>query len=1578
MPYWRVTEPNTSLFIGDKPLAYQNSHGEEIAFVLQHKGKPGLNGAVDVAQPAIFTVGTNWHTGWRSYMQYVGVGDPSLSGSERFLIFLGDGSARQYNSYAVELSSKALLVSTNGGYRLTFPDGSRNVYESKVTLGGNDYWFMSRQENAAENATAFSYAFTTDSGGVTNSVRLDTVTDVDGLETTFVYTNNAYYSNILIQVNGPFGLTAKLGHDGQTRITNLTDAINLSSSFQYDSSNRVSTLTTPYGTNSFTYYNGGSGWTALRIDELGIRQHLHLEGYNPANVLSTALSESDALHSFLTANSLASTVQTNYFEERNTFYWGPRQYANLPSGIRTALTNSTFDPANLSTNDYKLGWTRHWLRSRNTNVVLLSSSLSVERAPSPDTTGVTEGLLTWYDYKGKSGIHTEVPTEYEGTQRMPRLVAYRAPGGDWRATYTERQQNGLATLQIDNYGPPGSIAWRTSQYEYAANQIDLTRITENGVVTATNVFNDYHQITNAYNALEEVTSYTYDGNRQLSTVTSPNGLVTTRTYGANGFLLTSIDSDGVNNLRTNSYTYTNGLALTHTDERGLSITNTWDELGRLTKTASREGAVTHAYNKLDRVTTIDRMGFTNGYAYNGFRELLRQTNANGAVSTYTYCDCGSLDSITDALGNVTSYSYDNLGQRTRTTFPGGSYVDSTFDLLGNVTRTADNAGVGMTNFYTINRLAYAASNTFGRVFLRAYDEHDRVVGSTDQNGVSQGFLHDVLGRMLVHTNRTEIDTWNDELHVWATRFDYTNNVAAAVATYREEVVAYLWSDPEGALYFDRYPFGPRTTFEHDPFTRKTNEIHWDATGLAVMTNAFVYSAAGDLLNLSDGKRQMTTWKYDDHGRVTNKLDAAGTVVFRYGYDANGRLSHRWTPEKGYTYYSYDALGNLTTINYPASPDITLAYDKLNRLTNMVDAVGATGYGYTAFGALQGEDGPWADDAVMYSYTANRLRSGLSLAQASGPAWSQSYAYDAANRLSTLTSPAGTFGYTYGSVGTDSTPSQLIRKLTLPNGSAITNQFDEQGRQLGTTLRNSGGTLLNQHLYDYNDLDQRTKQTRVVGTSSTSSVDYGYDALGQLVDATGRENGGTTNRVHEQFGYAYDAAGNLNRRTNNALVQSFTVNNLNQLSNATRSGTLTVAGATTTNASSVTVNTLTADRYADNTFARAGFTLSNGTNTFTAIATDSLGRGDTNTLNSYLPSTLNFVYDLNGNLRTNGTRVLEYDDENQLTRVTEPSAWKAEFTYDGKLRMRISKDYAWRNGAWVLTNEVHRVYNGMLVLQERDQFNVPKLTYTRGKDLSGSLEGAGGIGGLLALSEMSNLSPSIHSYYHSDGNGNVTAMVDTNQNVVARYLYDPFGNTLSATGPKAEINKYRFSSKEWHAPSGMVYYGYRWYIPELQRWGNRDPIGERGGLNLYGIVANRTINKVDALGLDDADYGPWAWNAPKKDPKPPEKCKYKVCFGPMSKEEADGWTRYYASNEDAGEACISGAVGAGCMRLGVPSVPSLGIGIGLDLFMSGYDGPIFHPGDVLCFESETRSNPYTDSGVDVLSAGATINGVSTTR
>ncbi len=256
----------------------------------------------------------------------------------------------------------------------------------------------------------------------------------------------------------------------------------------------------------------------------------------------------------------------------------------------------------------------------------------------------------------------------------------------------------------------------------------------------------------------------------------------------------------------------------------------------------------------------------------------------------------------------------------------------------------------------------------------------------------------------------------------------------------------------------------------------------------------------------------------------------------------------------------------------------------------------------------------------------------------------------------------------------------------------------------------------------------------------------------------------------------------------------------------------------------------------------------GTTNFTAIARDSYGRSDTNTVSVNLAASVAFVYDLNGNLRTNGTRVFEYDDENQLVRVMEPGAWKSEFAYDGKLRRRVRQEYGWVSSARVLTNEVRYVYDGNLVIQERNGNNLPTVTYTRGKDLSGTMEGAGGIGGLLARTDHSQASVLSHALYHADGNGNIMALVATNGLLLGRYHYDPYGNLLTVSGQAAQANLYRFSSKEWHPNSGLVYYLYRYYDAGLQRWMNRDPIAEAGGVNLHRYVANRVPNRLDPLGL----------------------------------------------------------------------------------------------------------------------------------
>ena len=200
---------------------------------------------------------------------------------------------------------------------------------------------------------------------------------------------------------------------------------------------------------------------------------------------------------------------------------------------------------------------------------------------------------------------------------------------------------------------------------------------------------------------------------------------------------------------------------------------------------------------------------------------------------------------------------------------------------------------------------------------------------------------------------------------------------------------------------------------------------------------------------------------------------------------------------------------------------------------------------------------------------------------------------------------------------------------------------------------------------------------------------------------------------------------------------------------------------------------------------------------------------------------------------------------------------------GSARLHEKLDHVY-DAAGTTTSEATSV----TVIQERDANNIPKITYTRGTDLSGTMEGAGGIGGLLARTENS---AHAHVLYHADGNGNITALASTNGILLGRYHYDPFGNILSIIGAAAEANLYRFSSKEYHPNSGLVYYLYRYYDPNLQRWPSRDPLLERGHFvlrnrhfvplgtkekKLYTYVRNSPVDLVDALGLTE---NPWPAN-----------------------------------------------------------------------------------------------------------------------
>ena len=209
----------------------------------------------------------------------------------------------------------------------------------------------------------------------------------------------------------------------------------------------------------------------------------------------------------------------------------------------------------------------------------------------------------------------------------------------------------------------------------------------------------------------------------------------------------------------------------------------------------------------------------------------------------------------------------------------------------------------------------------------------------------------------------------------------------------------------------------------------------------------------------------------------------------------------------------------------------------------------------------------------------------------------------------------------------------------------------------------------------------------------------------------------------------------------------------------------------------------------------------------------------NSLNQYtnilcVPAPLRLDYDADGNMLTNGVWSYVWDAENRMTGAASNGVPAVSNAYDHRHR-RIRKETAagtrlFAYDGWNLTAEV-------FVDSQTGATNVTR--YLWGPDLSGTLQGAGGVGGLLA--EIRGDGSMYFPCY--DANGNVTDYVDVYGAVRGHFEYDTFGNTVAMWGDLAHTFKFRFSTKYWDEETCSYYYGYRHYAPELGRWLTRDPL-----------------------------------------------------------------------------------------------------------------------------------------------------------
>jgi len=213
-----------------------------------------------------------------------------------------------------------------------------------------------------------------------------------------------------------------------------------------------------------------------------------------------------------------------------------------------------------------------------------------------------------------------------------------------------------------------------------------------------------------------------------------------------------------------------------------------------------------------------------------------------------------------------------------------------------------------------------------------------------------------------------------------------------------------------------------------------------------------------------------------------------------------------------------------------------------------------------------------------------------------------------------------------------------------------------------------------------------------------------------------------------------------------------------------------------------------------------------------------------------------IHDADGKLVRDGRWIYYWDGENRLTRVItvagpSSSLRRVESKYDALGRRVRQTSYVLSNGVWQVVEDLKFVSDpelfGRHIAELNATNNAPVRAYTWGLDLSETLDGAGGVGGLLWVRMATGPAAGTHFVCY-DGNGNVWNLVSaTTGTETARYEYGPFGEPLRLSGPAALSNPFRFSTKRAEDFTGLVLYEYRPYSPTSGRWLSRDPVHEPG-------------------------------------------------------------------------------------------------------------------------------------------------------
>jgi RHS repeat-associated protein len=402
-------------------------------------------------------------------------------------------------------------------------------------------------------------------------------------------------------------------------------------------------------------------------------------------------------------------------------------------------------------------------------------------------------------------------------------------------------------------------------------------------------------------------SYDWKGRPLLTT--NPDGTTRENTYGGCGCA--------------------GGQVTTIRDERGRRRKLTLDVLGRLKQVDELNwdqtvyATTTYTYNVRDQLSTINQVGQTRSFTYDGYGRIQTRTTPEQGTTTYSYFADDSVQTVTDARGATSTLSYNNRGLVTGITYGVPSGVAATpnvtfgYDAAGNRTSMTD--GLGSVS-YVYDQLSRLTSET--RVFsglgsyalTYAYNLGSELTSITNQWGAQVGYSYDKLGRptSVSGSGYAGVSSYINSLsyRVFGLKqISYSNGRTLSVQ-YDNRMRPTQWNIPGvmGWNYAYNY-FGENTgrvTYAQN-LNDPTLDRSFDNDQVGRLQSSFTGSAARAHVGI--GSSWLSDGPYAAHNNV---YDVWGNPTSRTGWGGENQSFTATYSNNKRTDFSYDAAGNVTS------------------------------------------------------------------------------------------------------------------------------------------------------------------------------------------------------------------------------------------------------------------------------------------------------------------------------------------------------------------------------------------------------------------------------------------------------------------------------------------------------------------------------------------------------------------------------------------------------------------------------------------------------------------------------------------